>query len=244
MKIQYWIVIGLIFVGSLQLVQAKVYPVATLEEFNKAIPTLVPGDEVVLKNGIWRDAEFQFFGKGSPEAPIVLRADAPGEVCLEGRSDLKLSGEYLHVSGLVFRNGYTPSSSVIEFRNRDEVANNCTVSNCVIDGFSNPDKSKNDFWIQINGKNNTVEYCSLSGKTNKGMTLTVRLDSLTSTETNHHIYRNYFGKREPLGENGGETIQIGLSQTSHLKGWTKVEENFLNSAMGNWKSSQSNRVRT
>lgn len=222
-----WIFIGLLLVLSLQCLQAKIYPVANLEEFNKTIPTLVPGDEIVLKNGAWRDVELQFFGKGSPEAPITLRADTPGEVRLEGRSDLKLSGEYLHVSGLVFRNGYTPSSSVIEFRNRNEVANNCTVSNCVIDGFSNPDKNKNDFWIQINGKNNTVEYCSLSGKTNKGMTLTVRLDSLTSTETNHHIYRNYFGKREPLGENGGETIQIGLSQTSHLNGWTKVEENFF-----------------
>jgi len=222
-----WIIIGLLLILPFQRIQAKIYPVANLEEFNKTVTNLGPGDEVVLKNGIWKDVELQFFGKGSPEAPIVLRADTPGEVRLEGRSDLKLSGEYLHVSGLVFRNGYTPSSSVIEFRNNNEVANNCTVSNCVIDGFSNPDKNKNDFWIQINGKNNTVEYCYLAGKTNKGMTLTVRLDSLTSIETNHHIYRNYFGKREPLGENGGETIQIGLSQTSHLNGWTKVEENFF-----------------
>lgn len=223
------IFIGLFLLLFLPLphIQAKIYPVASLDEFNKRVPVLVPGDEIVLKNGVWRDVEFQFFGKGSPEAPIILRAATPGEVRIEGKSSLKLSGEYLRVSGLIFRNGYTPSGSVIEFRNEDKVANHCTVSNCVIEGFSNPDKSKNDFWIQINGKNNKVEYCSLSGKTNKGMTLTVRLDSLTSTETNHHIYRNYFGKREPLGENGGETIQIGLSQTSQLNGWTKVEENFF-----------------
>ncbi len=221
------IFIGLLLVLPLQLVQAKIYPVANLQEFNKTVSRLTPGDEIVLKNGVWNNVELQFSGKGSPEAPITLRAETPGKVSIEGRSNLKLSGEYLHVSGLIFRNGYTPSGSVIEFRNKNEVANNCIVSNCVIDGFTNPDKSKQDIWIQVNGKNNRVEYCSLTGKTNKGMTLTVRLDSLTSTETNHHIYRNYFGKREPLGENGGETIQIGLSQTSHLNGWTKVEENFF-----------------
>ncbi|HBK32910.1 MAG TPA: alginate lyase, partial [Porphyromonadaceae bacterium] len=94
---------------------------------------------------------FQFFGKGSPEAPIILRAGTPGKVSIEGKSNLKLSGAYLHVSGLIFRNGYTPAGSVIEFSNKNEVANNCTVSNCAIEEFSNPDKSKNDFWIQING---------------------------------------------------------------------------------------------
>lgn len=232
MILRNWIMIGLLLILPLQLIQAKIYPVATLEEFNKTIPNLGPGDEIVLKNGVWKDVELQFFGKGSPEYPITLRAGTPGKVFIEGKSNLKLSGEYLQVSGLIFRNGYTPSGSVIEFRNKNEVANYCVVSNCVIEGFSNPNKSKNDFWIQINGKNNRVEYCSLTGKTNKGMTLTVRLDSLTSIETNHHIYRNYFGKREPLGENGGETIQIGLSQTSHLNGWTKVEENFFEQCGG------------
>lgn len=222
-----WILVGLILTLPLQILQAKVYSVTTLEDFNKVVSTLIPGDEIVLKNGVWKDVELQFFGNGTPEAPITLRAETPGKVRIEGKSNLKLSGEYLHVSGLLFKNGYTSSGSVIEFRNKNNVANHCTVSNCVIEDYSNPNKSKNDFWIQINGKNNTVEYCAFTGKTNKGMTLTVRLDSLTSVETNHRIYRNYFGKREPLGENGGETIQIGLSQTSHLNGWTKVEENLF-----------------
>lgn len=227
MKVQNYVVTGLLFVFSLQLVQAKIYPVSNLNEFNKTVSQLLPGDEVVLKNGIWKDVELQFSGKGTAEAPIGLRAETPGKVRIEGKSNLKLSGEYLHISGLIFTNGFTPSNSVIEFRNNREIANNCTVSNCVIDGFTNPEKSKQDFWIQMNGKNNRVEYCYIAGKTNKGMTLTVRLDSLTSIETNHHIYRNYFGKRYPLGENGGETIQIGLSGTSQLNAWTKVEENFF-----------------
>ncbi len=228
MKVQHCIIICLLLLTLFRSVQAKIYPVSNLKEFNKTVPNLRPGDEIVLKNGVWKDAELLFSGNGLSEAPIKLRAETPGKVKLEGKSNLKLSGEYLHISGLIFANGFTPSGSVIEFRQSStEIANNCIVSNCAIDGFTNPDKSKNDFWIQINGKNNTVEYCYLAGKINRGMTLTVRLDSLTSTETNHHIYRNYFGKREPLGENGGETIQIGLSQTSHLNGWTKVEENFF-----------------
>lgn len=224
---QKLIIIGLLFVLPFQFAQAKIYPVTNLEEYNRTVSQLNPGDEIVLKNGVWNNVELLFSGRGTPENPITLRAETPGKVSMEGKSNLKLSGEYLLVSGLIFKNGHTPSSSVIEFRNNGENANNCVVTNCVIEEFSNPDKNKNDFWIQINGKNNTVEYCSLAGKSNKGMTLTVRLDSLTSIETNHQIFRNYFGKRDPLGENGGETIQIGLSQTSHLNGWVKVEENFF-----------------
>lgn len=210
----------------------KSYIVSNMDEYNATIPTLQAGDEIILKNGIWKDAELVFTGKGLPDVHIYLRAETPGKVRLEGKSCLKLAGEYLHVSGLVFTNGYTPSGSVIEFKNNSHIADHCTVSNCVIDGFSNPEKSKQDFWIQMNGKNNTIEYCYLAGKSNKGMTLTVRLDSLTSVETNHHIYRNYFGRRDPLGENGGETIQIGLSETSQLNAWTKIEENYFDHCDG------------
>jgi poly(beta-D-mannuronate) lyase len=233
LQIKYYIlVLGLLLILPLDHIQGKIYLVSNLKEFNKTIPSLCPGDEIVLKNGVWEDVELTFFGHGFPEAPIKLRAETPGKVTLEGMSCLKLSGEYLHISGLVFTNGYTPSNSVIEFKNGKDIANNCIVSNCVIDGFANPEKRKQDFWIQMNGKNNTVEYCHLAGKTNKGMTLTVRLDSLSSVKTNHHIYRNYFGEREPLGENGGETIQIGLSETSLLNAWVKVEENFFEHCNG------------
>ncbi|HBK32911.1 MAG TPA: hypothetical protein DDZ78_15020, partial [Porphyromonadaceae bacterium] len=63
MKIRYGVIIGLLLISALHGVQAKIYPVANLEEFNKTVPTLGPGDEIVLKNGVWRDVEFQFFGK-------------------------------------------------------------------------------------------------------------------------------------------------------------------------------------
>jgi poly(beta-D-mannuronate) lyase len=33
-----------------------------------------PGDNIILANGIWKDAEIKFYGKGTKENPIVLRA--------------------------------------------------------------------------------------------------------------------------------------------------------------------------
>lgn len=233
MKIKNRIIVGLLIAFLTHTIHAKIYPVSNLKEFNLTVPKLQSGDEVVLKNGIWKDAILLFSGKGTSDKPIILRAETPGKVSLESQSCLKLSGEFLHVSGLIFTNGFTSSGSVIEFRqNKDEIANNCVLSNCVIKDFSNPDKTKNDFWIQVNGKNNTVEYNYIKGKTNKGMTLTVRLDSLTSNETYHHIYRNYFGERPPLGQNGGETLQIGLAETSHLNSRVKVEENYFEQCDG------------
>ena len=226
MKILVWISFLFLLI-PIKSINARIYPVANIKEFNEVVNTLEAGDEVVFKNGVWKDVELVFYGIGTIDSPIVLRAETPGKVLIKGKSNLKLSGEYLKVADLLFTDGYTPSSSVIEFRNNGVPANNSVVTNCVIYNYSNPSKSKNDFWIQINGLNNLVEYCHLEGKTNKGMTLTVRLDSINSIETNHHIYRNYFGARPPLGANGGETIQIGLSETAHLNGWTKVDENFF-----------------
>ena len=47
--------------------------------------------------------------------PITLRAETSGEVKIQGKSDLKLGGEFLVVEGLHFTNGASPSQSVIQF---------------------------------------------------------------------------------------------------------------------------------
>lgn len=76
-----------------------------MDEFNKAVSEAKPGDRIVLANGVWMDAELVFEGKGEKDKPIVLTVEEKGKVTLEGQSYLQLAGEYLHVEGLVFKNG-------------------------------------------------------------------------------------------------------------------------------------------
>jgi hypothetical protein len=106
-------------------------------EFTTAASALQPGDEIVLADGTWTDARLLLKGQGTAAAPIVLRAQTAGKVVLSGRSDLRLAGNYLQVSNLVFRNGYAPGDAVVAFRESSKaVASNSRVTGLVIDDYT------------------------------------------------------------------------------------------------------------
>ena len=186
--------------------------VRTIEEFNDAVAALQPGDQIVLANGTWSDVELKFKANGLPDQPIELKAEESGKVIITGQSNLRLSGEHLIVSGLVFKDGYTPTSEVISFRtSKDQLANNSRVTNTVIDSFSNPERHDTDIYVALYGKNNRLDHNSLLNKGNRGVTVAVRMNTEASRENDHVIEYNYFGPRQTLGSNGGETLRIGAT---------------------------------
>ncbi|WP_440876917.1 chondroitinase-B domain-containing protein [Thalassotalea sp. PLHSN55] len=212
---------------------AKDYLVKDQASYQDAVKRLVAGDKVILANGTWNDFEILFTGKGKKHQPIELTAETKGKVILSGQSNLRLAGEYLKVSGLVFKDGYTPSSAVISFRrNKNELANHSRVTEVVIDNFSNPDRFESDYWVGMYGKNNRFDHSHLEGKRNKGVTFAVRLNSKDSQENYHRIDHNYFGPRPILGSNGGETLRIGTSHYSLTDSFTLVENNFFDRCDG------------
>ena len=212
---------------------ATEYRVESQEEYRAVLPKLAPGDSMILKDGVWRDFEIVFEGNGKPGNPITLRAETPGEVFITGQSNLALAGEHLLVSGLIFRDGYTPSQSVISFRkSKKELANNSRVTQTVIHNFTNPERFEADYWVAMYGKNNRFDHNHLEGKRNRGVTLAVRLDSEASRENYHRIDHNYFGPRPTLGSNGGETLRIGTSHFSRSNSFTTVENNYFDRCDG------------
>ena len=221
--------------ASLFCVQASAeeYLVHNQKEYAKVAKSLEAGDTVVLANGIWKDFEILFTGMGNKENPITLTAEEKGKVVLSGQSNLRLAGEYLVVSGLVFKGGYTPSSEVIAFRrNKEHLANHSRVTEVVIEDFSKPERMDSDYWVSLYGKNNRFDHNHLAGKRNKGVTMAVRLNSEDSQENHHRIDHNYFGPRPVLGSNGGETLRIGTSHYSLTDSFTVVENNFFDRCDG------------
>jgi poly(beta-D-mannuronate) lyase len=202
-------------------------------EYREVVRTLRPGDTIVLANGEWRDFEVLFTGAGTADRPITLRAETKGRVVLTGQSNLRMAGEYLVVSGLVFKEGNSPTNTVIAFRHsQGELANNSRVTEVVIDHFNNPERFEEDYWVMMYGKNNRFDHNHLEGKSNLGVTMAVRLDSPESQENHHLIDHNYFGPRSILGSNGGETLRIGTSQNSMSNSFTTVEHNFFDRCNG------------
>jgi poly(beta-D-mannuronate) lyase len=212
---------------------AKEYLVETPKDYEDIASHVVAGDRIVLKNGTWTDFEILLKGKGTEASPITLTAETKGKVILSGQSNLRLAGEHLVVSGLVFKDGYTPSSAVVEFRqNKDEFAYHSRVTEIVIDNYSNPDKRESDYWIALYGQHNRFDHNHLVGKRNKGVTVAVRLNSEQSQQNHHKIDHNYFGYRPTFGSNGGETLRIGTSHFSLTDSFTLVENNFFEQTNG------------
>lgn len=231
-----YIKVMVLFVFSLFIASqaiAKDWIVDTPVAYKKAVEKLKAGDSVVLANGVWNNFEISFKGEGTKKKPITLKAQTKGKVLLTGQSNLKLSGKHLVVSGLVFKDGYSPSNAVIAFRTNDEnLAYHSRVTEVVIDNFNNPDKRESDYWVAIYGQENRFDHNYLTGKRNKGVTLAVRLDSKNSQENHHQIDHNYFGPRPILGSNGGETLRIGTSRFSLSNSYTVVENNYFDRCDG------------
>ena len=207
--------------------------VTSQEEYRAALTTLQPGDAVILADGDWQDFEVLFTAVGTDAMPITLRAQTRGKVFLTGQSNLRLSGEHLVVSGLVFKDGYSPTNTVISFRRTTgEYANHSRVTEVVIDHFNNPERYEEDYWVMMYGKHNRFDHNHLEGKSNQGVTMAVRLDSAESQENHHRIDHNYFGPRPVLGSNGGETLRIGTSQYSLSDSFTLVENNYFDRCNG------------
>ena len=213
-------------------VKSKEIKVKNQNELSLAIKNAQPGDHIVMANGIWKDVRIHFFGSGTEKAPIILRAETQGQVFIEGISDLKFGGSNLIVDGLHFRNGHSPSDAVVEFRIDEKIAFNCTFTNGVIEDFNKMSRDKDDRWIQFWGQNNTLSYCYISGKTNRGPTIRVDLKGNEHINNHHQIIHNHFGPRPPRGGPSGETIQIGDSNSSMSPSYTIVANNLFDACNG------------
>ncbi|WP_339721926.1 chondroitinase-B domain-containing protein [uncultured Paraglaciecola sp.] len=215
------------------LATAKNILVSNEAQLNAAIKNANAGDNIVFKNGTYQDIEIEFYGEGTAENPIVLRAETAGKVFIEGQSNLKIGGQYLFVEGLHFRNGYTPSKAVIRFKIDDEkIAFHSKVTNSVIEEFTQLDRDVSDHWVEFWGQHNELSNNYIAGKSNFGPTVMVQLKGNQHVNNHHQIVNNHFGPRPRKGGPHGETMQIGDSSTSMTPSYTNIENNFFDRCNG------------
>lgn len=204
------------------------YYVKSPSEITSAMATAQPGDTLIMANGVWTDDRIIFKGNGADGNPIVLRAETPGFVILNGTSNLRISGSYLVVDGLRFVNGYSPSGAVIEFHSGLS-AHYCRLANCAIVDYNPSNKNTDYKWVSLYGTHNRIDHCYFEGKNHAGTTLVVWFPDHPHY---HLIDHNYFGYRPALGENGGETIRIGTSDWSMEDSYSIVEFNYFERCNG------------
>lgn len=212
---------------------AKTIVVKNKEELKVANLNAKPGDSILLQNGEWKNSILRLSCSGTKDKPIVFKAQTAGKVLITGASRLEIGGTYLIIDGFYFTNGYAGLDPVITFRiNNNQLANNCRVTNTVINDFNNPKRMDENYWITFYGKNNRLDHCSFLNKKNMGVLLAVILDDERSRENHHSIDHNYFGLRLPLASNTGEIIRVGVSQHCEFNSNTEITDNFFENCDG------------
>ena len=186
-----------------------------------------PGDTLLIQKGIYNNCKLLISAKGTAIQPIVFMAQMPGSVHFTGNSYLHITGNYINVNGVVFKDGYAGKNHVWQFSHGKDVANNSRITGSSIQSFNNPLRLDENHWLTLSGKNNRVDHCNFTNKTNLGVLVAVLLDDDRSRINNHSIDSNYFGIRKPLGSNAGEMIRVGVSQHCTFYSNTNIQNNFF-----------------
>ena len=203
------------------------------EELKKAAKMAQPGDTIFLADKEWKDASMVIEANGSETAPVVILPQTVGMVFFSGKSDLRIGGENIILNGFYFKNGAASRKGVVEFRIDDnKLANNCRLTQCVIENYSQPGRFDNDNWVVLWGKNNRVDHCTFIDKLNSGPVLIAELNDERSQNNYHSVDSNYFKGRQRFGSNGGETIRIGVSRYSLTSSHTQIVYNYFEKCNG------------
>lgn len=220
-----------IFVGVMLLTTLQVWAnklsVSTTQELVNSGLQAKAGDTVVIKSGNYLNCNLLLSAKGTMQNQVVFMAEKSGTVFFTGNSYLHITGTNITVSGVVFKNGYSGKNHVWQFSHGKEVANNSRITASSIQGFNNPLRLDENHWLTLSGKNNRVDHCNFTDKTNLGVLVAVLLDDDRSRINNHSIDSNYFGIRKPLGSNAGELIRVGVSQHCTFYSNTVIKNNFF-----------------
>lgn len=204
----------------------------TLDKIGIYLSSAKPGDVITIADGLYKDVQLKWIATGSPAKSIIVKAEHPGKVIISGTSSLQLSGKYLTVSGLWFKDGIPARRSVVEFSANGTNAFGCRLTESVIENYNSYNRADQHVYVMLSGQKNRVDHCSLVGKKNIGVTLLVNLNGKDCLYNYHSIDHNYFGPRNVFGSNGAETIRIGTSQQSNESSRTTVSDNLFDRCSG------------
>ncbi|WP_221029082.1 chondroitinase-B domain-containing protein [Actomonas aquatica] len=205
--------------------------VTTIAELDAALTAAVPGRTILLAAGTWTDTVIRLHGTGTATQPITVGAVTPGETILQGGSRAELSGEYLVLRDLVFRDSYTGNDDeIIQFRRSDGTpAHHSRVTNVTIEDYY-PAAGTKVYYVSVFGTNNRIDHNTFIGHDVPGVTVVVWFDGVP---VNHRIDHNRFADRiYGGGENGWESIRIGDSSSTQIDANCIVEYNTFDHVDG------------
>jgi poly(beta-D-mannuronate) lyase len=205
---------------------------------------LKPGDQVVLKNGVWTDQSIAVrFATGTFDHPILFRPESPGGVTLTGASQMYVDGRNVIVDGLKFAGGRpragAASMTVLQMGSKARPCDACIVRGVTVDDFNAPDAVARSTWVKVfflsvAGKDDTVADSIFKNKLNCGKMLAAEeIPAHGRGYQRLHVLGNTFQDQPHLsGENGFEAVQLGYSGVVTDSAYSVFEGNTFERASG------------
>ncbi|MBM3956654.1 MAG: right-handed parallel beta-helix repeat-containing protein [Gemmatimonadetes bacterium] len=198
--------------------------VATVEAFDGACRQLQPGDELVVRDGTYRDWRLQLSGRGTAERPITIRPETPGGVTFTAGSEILVSGEFLVLKGFRFEH-CGPGTALRLLEASDSWVTQCHFVQC----GGNPASSFSGVLVLDMGcHRDQIDHCYFTGSSSISIQLRVR--GLNGYGTDNRIDGNVFRDIHRTWNNGLECIQPGGGEEARLH--CLVEGNLFDHAWG------------
>jgi poly(beta-D-mannuronate) lyase len=204
---------------------AKTLEVTTVAEAVAASRRAQPEDEIVLADGEYRNLVLTLASKGQERKPLLLRARNTGRAILTGSPKLEITGDFVDVEGLAFRN-CTLSTEI-----RDLVifsgGGHCRLTGCTFENSTLP-HGMALVCLRQGAHDNRIDNNRFLKTRYKVVRVVVDDKSLKEgVPIRNRIDHNLFQFVPPYHQNGAETIQIGQRAFPHSDQRTEtvVEDN-------------------
>jgi poly(beta-D-mannuronate) lyase len=180
------------------------------------LPSFTNENTILIDDGVYENINLTINNKGTISNPIIIKAKNNGKVIFSGTVNIKISGEYIILSNIIFTNGR--GSIQLE-------GNNNRITNCE---FSL--NNGNGPILTIHRYNNRVDHNVFKDFSNFNPWVQVVHDD--TMIDNILIDSNVFMNRKRGTGNGFETIRFGLSGTSLSPSNSVIENNIFENCNG------------
>ena len=219
---------GFVFLLAYTAAAQTVRTAASVSQLNTAIAASNPGDTIIMINGTWTNVAINFNANATAAQPVVLRAQTPGKVILNGSSNLIFAAPYLIVNGLYFKEGALTSGAIVRFN-----STNCRLTNTAIVNYNPPSASTSYYWVYFDSSYNRVDNCFFKGKNHHQPAIGNDASGSRYNSADHCYFKNMggsgngseifriwgYGGNEELGTNGAFfTIEYNLFDAADGEG--------------------------
>ena len=206
-------------IGGSEPAPLRTFRASSLSELQSRINSALPGDLIILNNGIYTSsATINVNKQGTAQNPIVISSDTTGGAEIRGSASFIVSSPAAFVVIRGFRLTHAIGTVQVQAG-----ASHCRITRNVFQ------LTGTGRYLLVSGDDCEVDHNTLQNKSTSGQMFSIHGPGSSGMAQRTWVHHNLFQNFTSIGANGGETLQIGLSGRSLTDAHTLIENNlFLN----------------